>query len=151
MGLSRVVLGPSWKFRKLSWGVLGGLLGCIGASEARNGEDAKTMQKPKGRHCFWPLWAFLGVLWGLVLGLLGVSWGTMGAFWLGKVEKGGKTPSPTRRQCPGGIRDQSMAFVKAHRGLSGASGTPRETQEGPRIALSGPQDGPNVASNLTEN
>ena len=45
-----------------------GLLGCLGRSETRTGENLKTLQKPKG----------FGPPWALLEGLLETSWAVLG-------------------------------------------------------------------------
>ena len=126
------VLGPSCGHSRPSWGDIGGLLGRLGASEARNGENAKIFQK-REKICDFcllgplggPLGALLGRLGGLldrletVLGRLEAifsflgrsfgdsapSWGVLGASW-GPVGPswGPLGPPKVTRQAAGGLR-----------------------------------------------
>ena len=71
MRLSWAVLGLSWGPLGPSWSGLGSLLGSLGASESRNSEKAKNIEKTNENQRFWPL----GPLLGGILKALGASWG----------------------------------------------------------------------------
>ena len=70
MGLSWAVLGLSWGPLGPSWSGLGSLLGSLGASESRNSEKAKNIEKTNENQRFWPL----GPLLGGIFKPLGASW-----------------------------------------------------------------------------
>ena len=80
MGPSRAVLGASWAVLEPSWAVLGpwpswgslgGLLGRLGASETRKGENPNNIENHNENQWFLPLGALLGASWGNVFALLG--------------------------------------------------------------------------------
>ena len=92
------VLGPSWEPFRPSWGSLGGLLGRLGTSEARKGENHNNIGNTFGKHFWIPLGTPLGPLvgrlesflsrLGAILGVLersfgdsGPSWTILGASW----------------------------------------------------------------------
>ena len=95
LGLSSAVVGASWAVWEPSWAVLElfwvplepsrgslwGLLGSLGASEARKGENRKTVKNVLtiNGFCLSGSWGPLGSLLGASFGSLGASWGPLGA------------------------------------------------------------------------
>ena len=75
---------PAQRPLRPSWSALGGLLGVLGASESRKGENAKHIEKhmkindfgflgPSWEASWMPSWAVLGASWA-VLGPSCASW-----------------------------------------------------------------------------
>ena len=97
--LVKQLLGPFGP----SWGDLGGLLGRLGASESRKGENAKNFKTiGKSMIC-----ASLGPLGGPVAwAVLEASWEPLGAIWarLGAL-LGPKKSREKMRGSPGGTRE----------------------------------------------